>query len=194
MINALYEPFPEHITADGREYPIVTDFREWFRFADLAADKNIGDRRKLLMMAQWLLEVPEVITGGLVKALCDFYKAEDLSPDREYDDEDEEDPEPVAAPPVLNWGIDAPYIIGDFQRFYGIDLLSADMHWWRFRTLFMALPEDSQMMKRIGYRRVDVGQIKSEPERRRILRLKQLYALPFEYDEDMIASALGGMM
>lgn len=194
MINALYEPFPESIFVDGTEYPIITDFREWFRFADMAADTELSNRDKLLMMTQWLLEPPEQITSELVTALCDFYRAKALEREMpEYkDDEDEE--YTSAALPVLSWKIDAPYIIGDFQRYYGIDLLTAEMHWWRFRILFSALPDDSQMMKRIGYRSVDIGQVKSESERKRIMKMKQLYALPFELDEDDIGAVFGGAM
>lgn len=194
MINALYEPFPESIFVDGTEYPIITDFREWFRFADMVADTELSNRDKLLMMTQWLLEPPEQITSELVTALCDFYRAKALEREMpEYkDDEDEE--YTSAALPVLSWKIDAPYIIGDFQRYYGIDLLTAEMHWWRFRILFSALPDDSQMMKRIGYRSVDIGQVKSESERKRIMKMKQLYALPFELDEDDIGAVFGGAM
>lgn len=194
MINALYEPFPESIFVDGTEYPIITDFREWFRFADMAADTELSNRDKLLMMTQWLLEPPEQITSELVTALCDFYRAKALEREMpEYEDNEDEE-YTSSALPVLSWKIDAPYIIGDFQHYYGIDLLTAEMHWWRFRILFSALPDDSQMMKRIGYRSVDIGQVKSESERKRIMKMKQLYALPFELDEDDIGAVFGGAM
>ena len=194
MINALYEPFPESIFVDGTEYPIITDFREWFRFADMAADTELSKRDKLLMMTQWLLEPPEQITSELVTALCNFYRAKALEREMPEYEDDEDEEYTSAALPVLSWKIDAPYIIGDFQRYYGIDLLTAEMHWWRFRILFSALPDDSQMMKRIGYRSVDIGQVKSESERKRIMKMKQLYALPFELDEDDIGAVFGGAM
>ena len=194
MINALYEPFPESVFVDGTEYPIITDFREWFRFADMAADTELSNRDKLLMMTQWLLEPPEQITSELVTALCDFYRAKALEREMPEYEGDEDEEYTSAALPVLSWKIDAPYIIGDFQRYYGIDLLTAEMHWWRFRILFSALPDDSQMMKRIGYRSVDIGQVKSESERKRIMKMKQLYALPFELDEDDIGAVFGGAM
>lgn len=194
MINALYEPFPESIFVDGTEYPIITDFREWFRFADMAVDTELSKRDKLLMMTQWLLEPPEQITSELVTELCDFYRAKALEREMPEYEGDEDEEYTSAALPVLSWKIDAPYIIGDFQRYYGIDLLTAEMHWWRFRILFSALPDDSQMMKRIGYRSVDIGQVKSESERKRIMKMKQLYALPFELDEDDIGAVFGGAM
>lgn len=194
MINALYEPFPDSIYANGIEYPIITDFREWFRFADMVEDDEISKRDKLYLMMTWLLKPPERITDELIYAILDFYRARELERELPESSDDEDNDTPPPSVPVLNWKIDAPFIIGDFLRYYGIDLLTAEMHWWRFRILFSALPDDSQMMKRIGYRSVDIGQIKSESERRRIMKMKQLYALPFELDEDDIGAVFGGAM
>ncbi len=190
MINAFYEPFPDSITADGREYRIITDFREWFRFADMIADNGIPEHEKLLLMAEWLLDEPVKITDELVEAVCNFYKADALNYVCDNDEEDTGE-DTSDSQPVLDWKIDAPYIIGDFQRFYRIDLLNAGMHWWKFRILFSALPEDSQIMKRICYRSIDLGQIKDESERRRIMKLKQLYALPYELEDDDIGAVFG---
>lgn len=188
MINALYEPFPEEIEVDGIAYPIVTDFREWFRFADMLADEELEKEEKLYLMTDWLLETTENITSELVKAVFNFYKADDLKPDSPEADDEEETEQPKQ-PPVFDWKYDAAFIIGDFRRYYGIDLLSVEyMHWWEFRCLFDALPDDSQCQKRIAYRSTDLSQIKNEAERKRIARIQQQLALPFEMDEDDIAA------
>ncbi|MDE5583710.1 MAG: bacteriophage Gp15 family protein, partial [Ruminococcus sp.] len=80
MINALYEPFPETISADGNEYPIVTDFREWLKFSDMMSDKEVSAEEKILLLADWFLSPPKFITQELVGAVGDFYKAENLDP------------------------------------------------------------------------------------------------------------------
>ena len=190
-MNPLYEPLPESITADGREFPIVTDFREWFRFGDMMTDPELSDAEKITLSAQWLLEPPERITAGIIEAIFAFYRAEFTESNAEqFAEEDEE--EPVPSVPVLSWTFDAPYIIGDFLRYYRLDLMTAEMHWWKFRLLLSALPDDSQMMKRIGYRCIDPGQVRNEAERRRIMRMKQLYALPFEMPDEAIGAVFGG--
>lgn len=191
MINALYEPFPDRVSADGAELRILTDHREWLRFGDLLADSEVPDRDRIVLMTRWLLDVPERITAELIAALLSFYRADALEPERQAAVDDEDD-RPLRSPPVLDWSIDAPYIIGDFQHYYGIDLLSETMHWWRFRLLFKALPQGSQMIERIGYRSVDLGQVRSEAERSRIMKMKQLYALPFELDDEDIGAVFGG--
>ncbi|MCM1008841.1 MAG: bacteriophage Gp15 family protein [Ruminococcus flavefaciens] len=192
MINALYEPFPEEIEVGGIAYPIVTDFREWFRFADMLADEELEKEEKLYLMTEWLLDVPEKITSELVKAVFNFYKVDDLKPDSPEADDEEETEQPKR-PPVFDWKYDAAFILGDFRRYYGIDLLSVEyMHWWKFRCLFNALPDDSQCQKRIAYRSTDLSQIKNEAERKRIARIQQQLALPFEMDEDDIAAIFEG--
>lgn len=192
MINALYEPFPESVVIHGRSYDILTDFKDWFRFSDMLEDKTLSEKEKLLSLTKWFIFPPKVIDNELVNALCSFYRATDLELDAHQEDEGSD--EHTFRPPVLNWKIDAKYIIGDFMRFYGIDLLSTEMHWWRFRTLLAALPDDSQMMKRIAYRGADLGQIKNEAERKRVMRMQQLFALPYELDDEDIGAVFGGSM
>lgn len=187
MMNLLYEPLPESITADGEEYPIVTDFREWFRFADMIHDSDLHSEEKLLLMAEYLTEPPELITSELVRAVFDFYGAKALAPDPpDYDGEDEAEQSPQR--PVFDWKYDAKYLLADFRRYYGIDLLTAEMHWWEFRSLFAALPDDSLCQKRIAYRSADLSQIKDSKRRAEIARIQQLIALPYEMTDDEISA------
>ena len=196
MINALYEPFPKCITVDGQEYQLFTDFREWIRFADMIRDTEINKRDKVRMLALWFIEVPRKMTAEMVDALFDFYYARDLEPDAD-DDEDEEEAieDTVVKPPVFDWRIDSRYILGDFRHYYGIDLISVEyLHWWEFRCLFAALPDDSQCQKRMAYRSIDLGSIKNDQERNRIARIQRSIAIPYECEDDMIAAAFGGLI
>ncbi len=209
MINLLYEPLPDTITADGIKYTLLTDYREWLRFADLIRDKRIDDTKRISQLALWLDPIPKLITADIVSALFHFYKAAAIDPDLpEAEDNDaepeddaakpEDDAEPeddAAKPPVFDWCIDAKYIIGDFLRYYGIDLLSVEyLHWWHFKALFAALPDDSVCQKRIAYRSVDLGTIKDDKERARIARIQRSIAIPYECEDDMIAAAFGNFL
>lgn len=194
MINALYESFPESIKADGKTYPIITDFREWIRFSDMMSDKELSTELKIYLLTEWLLKPPEKVTVSLVNAVFDFFRAAQLEPES-VDDEGGEEQEMPVKPPVFDWKIDAKYVIGDFRHYYGIDLLTVKyMHWWEFRCLFSALPEDSICNKRIAYRSANLSEIKNDAERERIRKIQLKIALPFEYNDDMIGSALGKMM
>lgn len=196
MINALYEPFPERITVEGESYPILTDFRDWIRFADMIHDTEINEYDKVRMLTLWFKTAPSRMTAEMVDALFDFYYATDLEPDADYEDDDEDTAEDaVIKPPVFDWRIDSRYILGDFRHYYDMNLLSIDyLHWWEFRCLFAALPDDSQCQKRMAYRSIDLGSIKNDQERNRIARIQRSIAIPYENEDDMIAAAFGGLI
>lgn len=194
MINPLYEEFPESIEIDGEEYGILTDFREWIRFSDMLGDNDLTDEEKLYLMTNWLTETPRKITAELVNAVFAFYRADALNPDLvENDNEDdlEEESQPKR-PPVFSWKYDAKFLIGDFRRYYGINLLSANMHWWEFLCLFAALPDDSQCRKRIDIRSTDLSKIKDKERRNQIAAIQRIIALPFEMDDDDMAAIFEG--
>ena len=194
MINPLYEEFPESIEIDGEEYGILTDFREWIRFSDMLGDNDLTDEEKLYLLTNWLTDDPRKITAELVNAVFSFYRADALNPDlvendNENDREEESQPK---RPPVFSWKYDAKFLIGDFRRYYGIDLLSANMHWWEFLCLFAALPEDSQCRKRIDIRSTDLSKIKDKERRNQIAAIQRIIALPFEMDDDDMAAIFEG--
>ena len=196
MINALYEPFPESITVDGQGYQLLTDFRDWIRFADMIHDTEINEYDKVRMLTLWFKTAPSRMTAEMVDALFDFYYATDLEPDADYEDDDEDTAEDaVIKPPVFDWRIDSRYILGDFRHYYDMNLLSIEyLHWWEFRCLFAALPDDSQCQKRMAYRSIDLGSIKNDQERNRIARIQRSIAIPYENEDDMIAAAFGGLI
>ena len=62
------------------------------------------------------------------------------------------------------------------------------MHWWEFRALFLALPDDSETKKRIGYRSMKLNDIKDKEERRRIRKIQRDIMIPVSdtlSDEDI---------
>lgn len=214
MINILYEPFPDTIEADGVRYSIVTDFREWLKYADLIADKTVPDSVKLYLLSQWVgsphwhlppnappgqrsaEEPPAQVTVAFLDALHAFYVAEELeyTPPFAEDETDGDDVSLHPRPPCFDWCIDARYILGDSRRYYGIDLLHVDyLHWWAFKNLFYALPDDSMCMKRVSLRATDLSDIKDRAQRQKIAERQRRIALPFEYDDEMIGEALWNM-
>lgn len=190
-MNLLTDALPAAIEADGRRHGILTDFRDWMEFSDMLHDRETDNAEKAVMMAWWVDGQPE-ITEGLVQAVLDFYKAAALFPPPAADDQtDEEAPQ---KPPVFDWTVDAAFVVADFRRYYGMDLLTTDfLHWWEFLSLFRALPEDSGCMKRIGYRSCDLSKIKNRAERDRIRKIQESIALPWEPEEDFGAELWNSM-
>jgi len=78
---------------------------------------------------------------------------------------------------ALDYVTDGPAIVAAFQQAYGIDLTRARLHWWRFKALMSNLPEETQLVKIIGFRTADLAQFQGE-ERERRAELKERFALP----------------
>lgn len=85
------------------------------------------------------------------------------------------------APATLpfDYQCDAPYIVAAFQQAYGIDLTREKVHWFRFRALFAALPEDTLMAKIMNWRTMDLSEYEGSM-RVRYAELQERFALPPE--------------
>ena len=98
--------------------------------------------------------------------------------------------------PVISYNQDAPYIISGFLECYGIDLTEIQyMHWWKFQMLIDGINEDCELKKRMGYRSIDLNQIKDKEERERIRKIqKQIAIIDHEVTSEEIGDAFGNMM
>lgn len=78
---------------------------------------------------------------------------------------------------AFDYATDASLIVAAFQQAYGLDLTRARVHWWRFRALFAALPEDTALARVMSLRTTDLSGLQGET-RQRFARLKAELALP----------------
>ena len=173
-MNVLYQEFPEYLEIHGKKYSIETDFREWIRFSELVEDEDLSWQIKLQFMLQWFLEeIPEDLETA-VYALGDFLTAKAL-----YEDNPErENEERKELQPAFSFQEDAGCIYSAFVECYGIDLQTIPyMHWWKFKTLFDWLPEDTEIKQRIRYRTVDINSIKDKEEKNRVRKIQKAIAL-----------------
>lgn len=173
MINIIYEDFPESIRINSKNYPVVTDFRNWLRFSDMFSDENLSKKEKLILSLQWFSDtVPDDLQeafSGLVK----FASADEISfqPQKSSGN--------TISVPVLSYLYDSVYIFSAFLQIYNINLRNIEyMHWYEFRTLLDGLPEDTPVKKRMAYRAVNIAEIKDKKERARIKKIQKSIALP----------------
>ena len=80
---------------------------------------------------------------------------------------------------AFDYQCDAPHIVAAFQQAYGIDLTREKVHWFRFRALFAALPEDTLMAKIMSWRTMDLSEYEGSM-RDRYADLQERFALPAE--------------
>lgn len=179
-MNVFYEPLPSCISVNGKDYPIITDYREWIRFSDMLKS-DIPARLKIQFLSEMFLNnIPDIqAEDGLaatITGITDFLTMEGTDfPSENIRADDEQGGKGIY------YDYDAPYIISAFLKDYGIDLLKIPyLHWWKFRMLLNGLDEKSQIKERIYYRTVDVQSIKDKEERKRILKVRRMITLPDE--------------
>ena len=193
-MNLLTTTLPDTITVDGREYAIHTDFRDWIRFCEMLLDEDLTKVEKAYISMMLFKEQPEDVAKS-VKALTNFYlMAEPEEDQEELTEEVEEHTEEteVTPKPVYDWTVDSAYIIGAFQKTYGIDLTNIKyMHWWRFKALFTSIIE-FDLEERIGYRALDTSKIKDKDERKRLDRIKKSLMLKTNVSDEEIGGVFGG--
>lgn len=77
---------------------------------------------------------------------------------------------------------------------YGLDLARHPLHWWQFRALFRSLPEDTQLVKIIGYRTMKIPAKISKEQRQHYEHMKRVYALPQSADRQQLESDLNKLL
>lgn len=126
MIDLKKAKLPQAIDVGGSLYRIHTDYRYFLRLREHLAEKGVlaGD-----LDYMYIKEKPLDRPAG-VKALYAFMYPPQELPRRTSEDNGEI---------VIDYDIDADYIYAAFMERYGIDLLTARLHWYSFNALLHGL-------------------------------------------------------
>lgn len=173
MINVLYEEYPSSVVIDNISYPIVTDFRNWIAFFDMINDTELKPKDIVIASLRWYAEkIPSDINMAY-QGLVSFANAEEIQYKNNVIGISKSNKQ------ILSYLCDSPYILGAFLQTYGINLRNIEyMHWYEFRALLTALPEDVPIKKRMSYRAINLVDIKDKAERKRIKAIQRDIALP----------------
>lgn len=152
---SLYQVPPDTITVNGREYPVETDFRVWVEFQSILTWSGTeGERADRLSGFMARMGLPP--SQEALEAMLAFYTAE--SRERAVASQ-------KARPMAFDFRQDSEYIYAAFMGAYGIDLTTEALHWWRFKALFKALPEDCELCRIMRYRTVDLKDVPKDQRR-----------------------------
>lgn len=177
-MNILFEPFPETVIVHGKDYAIVTDFREWIKLHELFESTERFTIQTLNMVLEWYEEKQPEDKAQAVRALQDFMLAGEIYNILNDEDGEQEAYQNPPKKPSFSFSQDATCIYSAFREVYGIDITNIPyMHWWQFLVLFEGLPAGTEIKERIYYRTVDLNTIESKEERKRIKRIKKRIAL-----------------
>ena len=158
-MNLLYDALPDTVTVDGKAYRIYTDYRDWLRFYDMQEDDGLSKREKLLLMLEWYIDKPPLsCLEEALEALIGFATRSEEQPEQRQEHSGRK-----TTDRVLSWQYDAAYVYAAFLSVYHMDLQQVEqMHWHLFLGLFDALPDETPIKQRMGYRSVNLAEIKNK--------------------------------
>lgn len=158
---------PETVEVNGKPYAIRTDFHFWLAFSDVLERAEAGERVSYVdFMPLFADDIPDDIDAAFLACL-QFYTPKNELP------RDDGTGEHID---VLSYRIDADYIYAAFLEQYGIDLLTSDMHYYKFLALLGGL-HDTKLNEIMGYRCYKKPR-KSDTYEKTMQRMRDIWALP----------------
>ena len=173
MANIILDVLPETVEIDGAEYRINSDFRISILFELLMQDDEVGKRQKLIQgLKLYYPEIPQNMTEAVEKMIWFYRCGKETENDRSGSGES-------GSKQVYSFEYDDDYIYAAFLEQYGIDLQDVeDLHWWKFRALFKSLGEDTEFVKIMGYRSINITSKMSNEQREFYKKMQTVHALP----------------
>ncbi len=80
---------------------------------------------------------------------------------------------------IYSYEFDDEYIYSAFLHYYETDIQDIKyLHWWKFKAMFKGLSEKEQIVKIMGYRAINLAEIKDLETKKKYKNLQEIYALP----------------
>ena len=163
----MFNGYPDIVSVCGTKYPVNTDFRIMCRF-ELAIQKSDTAEITSAVSDLFIGNSPDN-ADETVNAVLEFYlcgkQAEDGKPSGKNGKR------------CYDYSADWKYFIAAFRQQYGIDLNTAQLHWWEFSALFAGLTDETELVKIMQIRCTNLKDISDKKERERIKKLQERYAL-----------------
>lgn len=119
---------PVELEICGQKCPIRSDFRTWIKVSEIVSKKEFNARITLDLIRLVFINIPPNFYEAL-RAMIGFY-----NPNKEGEAENKQGCD--NAQKLMKREVNADYIHTAFMQQYGIDLRTADLHWWEFKTMF----------------------------------------------------------
>lgn len=130
MASILTSAFPTSLIVDGEDYPINWGHRECL---DIMVELEKGDltplEQTVYVVQKLFIEIPDDFEKAVEQALWFMHGGKPL-------EEAAGRADPIR---TYSYEQDAELIYAAFSTRHGIDLATANLHWWRFRALFSDL-------------------------------------------------------
>ncbi len=169
MFNILTDKLPDFVTVDGEKCLLNTDFKVWINFEIILSDKEKSDVQKLAeILPLCFRKLPSNIEKAW-QACTKFYCGGERK---------KGEGEKTFSRPLYSFKYDAGLIFSAFYEKYNIDLNERSMHWFKFRQLFLQLGNGNSFDEVLQSRCVSLSDIKDPMQKKKMMALKRIYALP----------------
>ncbi|MBR6523452.1 MAG: bacteriophage Gp15 family protein [Clostridia bacterium] len=172
-MSILTENLPDSLTICGVDCPIRTDFKTWIKVSGL-----LGKDVSAEMLSQLLGLVFEKLPPNLIEAMKTIFEFYRLG-----EEDKRAGNKKAPSKSTFDFDYDGNLIFAAFLQQYNVDLCESNMHWWKFRALFDCLSDDTQFMKVVGYRSMDISKIKDKKQKSFYRKMKERYRLPDKRSE-----------
>lgn len=172
--------YPVQAQVNEKKYEIRTNFRTSILFEMMIQDSSLDDGVKVRKALDLYYPViPDDLEAAIDTALW-FYRC-----GREETAQQKRAASRRGKSQIYSFEHDAGYIYAAFLSVYGIDLQDINyMHWWKFRFLFQSLPKDTEFVRIMEYRSMDINDKMPKEQKDFYKRMKCLYALPLSNPEN----------
>lgn len=188
MSRMVFDALPETLEVKGRALLVDTDFRTWMEFEQLLREAQPDEWKAEAALGLCYREDRLFDMAEAMRRLFEFYVCGEPESER---------PKKKAGKiqkRIYDYERDIKMIYAAFRAQYGINLQTIEhLHWWEFRAMFEGLTEDHLIVKVIGYRGIDLTQIKNKSERQRYAALQSQWLLPNATDEKEKVEAAGNI-
>ena len=180
-MNILIDELPHQVEIGGVNYKINSDFKTSVKFELLVQESELSQHDKVVeALKLYFDDVPKDINSA-INCIIWFYSCGNTCKAQKEDQKEKRRVEFNQRAYSFNY--DENYIFSAFYQVYGIDLTKENLHWWKFKALFGALPDECLFSKIMYYRTVEISSKMNREYQQRLRELKEIYALPLTESE-----------
>lgn len=175
-MNILIDNLPNTVTIGGVEFDINSDYRTSILFEILMTNDEATDEEIIKRTLDlYYPSIPDDIEEAIEKIKWFFGGYENKSNITNI----KESKGSINSKRVYSYEYDYEYIYSAFLSQYGIDLqYETELHWWKFKALFLSLSKDNKIVEIMSYRSMDLSKIEDKQQKKYYKDTQALYAIP----------------
>jgi len=140
MNNILTANLPREIAINGVSYPVDFHYRACLLAILAFEDETLtAYEKQVILLSNLYLEMPDDDRAAFDQAVL-FLNGGEVG-------------EAVTGPRVYSFSKDAKLIYAAFRQTHGIDLQTANLHWWQFLALFSDLGSETTFIALVALRK-----------------------------------------